>query len=98
MTSQIAARSLTEAQFLHQVGIAQTSILQILDRFVIAGKLRVEKGGGFGEQFEILRQSDVLFQTGETFAEGEGSRKALQSESDHRRDDSRDNRTDSCGH
>src|SRR5713226_5658100 len=71
MTPQIAAGSIAEAQFLNQVRILQTSILQILNRFGIAVELHLEKGSGSGEQRGLSGQSEVLFQTGEAFAEGE---------------------------
>src|SRR2546421_11610627 len=70
MAPQIAAGSITEAQFLNQVRILQTSILQILDRFGITVELRLVKGGGSGEQLGLRGQSDVLLQTGEALAEG----------------------------
>jgi hypothetical protein len=71
MTPQIAARSITEAKFLHQVRILQTSILQIHDRLRTAVELRLEKGGSPHEQLGLRGQSDVLVQTGETFAKRE---------------------------
>jgi hypothetical protein len=71
MSPQIAARSIAEAQFLYQVRILQTSILQILDRFGMAVELHLVKGGGSREQLGLRSQSDFLFQTDEALAEGE---------------------------
>src|SRR5260370_33977637 len=71
MTSQIAAGGIGEAQFLDQVRILQTSILQILDRFGIPVELHLVKGGGSREQLGLRGQSDVLLQTDEALAEGE---------------------------
>src|SRR5712691_6974665 len=71
MTSQIAAGGIAEAQFLDQVRIPQTSILQILDRFGMSVELHLVKVGGFREHLGLRGQSDVLLQTDEALAEGE---------------------------
>jgi hypothetical protein len=62
MTPQIAAGSITEAQFFGQVRMLQTSVLQIRDRFGMAVELRLIKGGGSGEQLGLSGQSGVLLQ------------------------------------
>ena len=46
MTSQIAARGIAEAQFLDQVSIVQTALLQILDGLGMTLQLRLIEGRG----------------------------------------------------
>jgi hypothetical protein len=45
MTAEIAARSVTHAQFLNQERILEASLLQILNGFGIAVELELVEGG-----------------------------------------------------
>src|ERR1700722_146567 len=47
MPPQVSARSITDAEFLDQSGIVQSSVLQIAHRFGMAVELKLIKGGCF---------------------------------------------------
>ena len=71
MAVQIPTRSVADAQFFHQDGVAQSAPEQILKRFRMTVELQLVKGGGLLEQLAVVSRRHALLKVGQTLPEGE---------------------------
>ena len=101
MMPQISAGSIADAEFFDEGGIAQSALLQILDRFGMAMELELIESGGLRQQLSVGRGAgwrNFLLQVAQRFGGTRDLARVRQSGSDRRRGRSRGSRTDSCGH